>query len=36
MPTKAFYWQLYIATYTALLGLPVPALPVIGHPVHGF
>ena len=35
MPTTAFYWQLYIAAYTALLGLPLllfpkPVLPAIG------
>ncbi|MBI1732919.1 MAG: hypothetical protein HYR49_09150 [Gammaproteobacteria bacterium] len=35
MPPKAFYWQLYIATYTALLGIPLlffpkPVIPLIG------
>jgi len=27
MPTQAFYWQLYIATYTALLGIPLLFFP---------
>ena len=27
MPAKAYYWQLYIATYTALLGLPLLLFP---------
>lgn len=27
MPAKAFRWQLYIASYTALLGLPLLLIP---------
>lgn len=35
MPKRAFYWQLYIASYTGLLGIPFllfpkPVLPLIG------
>ncbi len=36
MPTKAFYWQLYIATYTALLGLPLLLIPKSVIPYMGF
>jgi hypothetical protein len=36
MPTKAFYWQLYIATYTALLGLPFLLFPKSVIPYMGF
>lgn len=36
MPTKAFYWQLYIATYTALLGLPLLLFPKSVIPYMGF
>jgi len=36
MPAKAFYWQLYIATYTALLGLPLLLFPKIAIPYMGF
>ena len=36
MPAKAFYWQLYIATYTALLGLPLLLFPKSVIPFMGF
>ena len=36
MPAKAFYWQLYIATYTALLGLPLLLFPKTIIPYMGF
>ena len=36
MPAKAFVWQLYIATYTALLGLPLLLFPKTVMPYMGF
>jgi len=36
MPAKAFLWQLYIATYTALLGLPFLFFPKAVIPYMGF
>ena len=36
MPAKAFLWQLYIATYTALLGLPFLVFPKSIIPYMGF
>ena len=36
MPTKVFYWQLYIATYTALLGIPLLFFPKSVIPMMGF
>lgn len=36
MPAKAFLWQLYIATYTALLGLPFLLFPKSVIPYMGF
>jgi len=36
MPKQAFYWQLYIATYTALLGLPLLFFPKAVIPTMGF
>jgi len=36
MPKQAFYWQLYIATYTALLGLPLLFFPKAAIPTMGF
>lgn len=36
MPKHAFYWQLYIATYTALLGLPFLFFPRSVLPMIGF
>jgi len=36
MPAKAFLWQLYIATYTALLGLPFLIFPKSIIPYMGF
>ena len=36
MPTKIFYWQLYIATYTALLGIPLLFFPKSVIPTMGF
>ena len=36
MPAKAFFWQLYIATYTALLGLPLLLIPKTVIPYMGF
>ena len=36
MPAKAFLWQLYIATYTALLGLPFLFFPKAIIPYMGF
>ena len=36
MPAKAFYWQLYIAAYTALLGLPLLLIPKTIIPYMGF
>lgn len=36
MPTKVFYWQLYISTYTALLGIPLLFFPKSVIPMMGF
>ena len=36
MPKQAFYWQLYISTYTALLGIPLLFFPRIFLPMIGF
>jgi hypothetical protein len=36
LPAKAFLWQLYIATYTALLGLPFLIFPKSIIPYMGF
>jgi hypothetical protein len=36
MPKQAFYWQLYIATYTALLGIPFLFFPKSVLPLIGF
>ena len=36
MPVKVFYWQLYIATYTALLGIPFLFFPKSVIPYMGF
>ena len=36
MPKQAFYWQLYIATYTGLLGLPLLFFPKWVIPFMGF
>ncbi len=36
MPKQAFYWQLYIAGYTALLGLPLLFIPGLVIPLIGF
>ena len=36
MPKKAFYWQLYIATYTFLLGVPFLFFPKSVIPYMGF
>ncbi len=36
MPSKAFYWQLYIASYTFLLGLPFLIFPKAIIPYMGF
>ena len=36
MPNNAFKWQLYIATYTALLGLPLLFIPTSVIPLMGF
>ncbi|MBI4006253.1 MAG: hypothetical protein HY356_06255 [Gammaproteobacteria bacterium] len=36
MPRQAFYWQLYIAAYTALLGLPLLFIPRLVIPLIGF
>lgn len=36
MPTKVFYWQLYISTYTALLGIPLLFFPKAVIPMMGF
>ena len=36
MPRQAFYWQLYIATYTALLGMPFLFFPRAVLPLIGF
>ena len=36
MPSKAFYWQLYIATYTFLLGVPFLFFPRLIIPYMGF
>ena len=35
MPAKAFLWQLYIASYTALLGLPLLLIPKTVIPYMG-
>jgi hypothetical protein len=36
MPIHAFKWQLYIATYTALLGIPLLFFPKKVIPMMGF
>jgi len=36
MPKQAFYWQLYIASYTALLGVPFLFFPESVLPLIGF
>lgn len=36
MPTTAFFWQLYIATYTFLLGIPFLFFPKLVIPYMGF
>ena len=36
MPKNAFYWQLYIATYTGLLGIPFLFFPKSVIPLMGF
>ena len=36
MPKHAFYWQLYIATYTALAGFPFLFFPKAVIPMMGF
>lgn len=36
MPKQAFYWQLYIASYTALLGVPFLFFPKSVIPLIGF
>jgi hypothetical protein len=36
MPKQAFYWQLYISTYTALLGVPLLFFPKSILPLIGF
>jgi hypothetical protein len=36
MPKQAFYWQLYIATYTGLLGIPFLFFPKLVLPFMGF
>ena len=36
MPAKAYLWQLYIATYTAALGLPLLLIPKTVIPLMGF
>lgn len=36
MPKQAYYWQLYIATYTALLGVPLLFFPKAVIPLMGF
>lgn len=36
MPKHAFKWQLYIATYTALLGIPLLFFPKAVIPMMGF
>ena len=36
MPQQAFYWQLYIASYTALLGVPFLFFPKSVIPLIGF
>ncbi len=36
MPKQAFYWQLYIASYTALLGVPFLFFPKSVIPHIGF
>ena len=36
MPVNAYLWQLYIATYTALLGLPLLLFPKSVMPYMGF
>jgi len=36
MPRQAFYWQLYIATYTGLLGIPFLFFPRSVIPLIGF
>jgi len=36
MPAQAFMWQLYIAAYTAILGLPLLLIPKSVIPLMGF
>ena len=36
MPKNAFLWQLYISTYTALLGIPLLFFPKSTIPLMGF
>jgi len=36
MPKQAFYWQLYIASYTGLLGVPFLFFPKSVIPLMGF
>jgi hypothetical protein len=36
MPKQAFYWQLYIAVYTGLLGIPFILFPKAVIPLMGF
>lgn len=36
MPKEAFYWQLYIASYTGLLGIPFLFFPKSVIPLIGF
>ena len=36
MPKQAFYWQLYIASYTGLLGVPFLFFPKSVIPLIGF
>lgn len=36
MPKQAFYWQLYIAAYTGLLGVPLLFFPESVIPLMGF
>lgn len=36
MPRRAFYWQLYIASYTGLLGVPLLFFPRSVLPLIGF
>lgn len=36
MPKTAFFWQLYISAYTALLGIPLLLFPKSTIPLMGF